>query len=259
MTLSAKDRQGITIILAVVVAFAGLLVASQTLKAPKRDANGCLPSGWTSSTVILLDHSEGIPVQTAHEIEARAVDFINRQVSTNDHVSLYAVSDESARALIPLYEGCKPPSAGNALTESDKSIRRQFDRNFMNKLRKALRQEFPDSATSPIAQAISDLSNTTDLKAEKLNLLIFSDMIENSPSLDMYRCSPDTDPRKLYRNANAGAIERPTFKNVSVHVNVIPRRGLSPGTLHCRSAFWPWLLGDDAGPSAGVTLEYLPG
>jgi hypothetical protein len=258
MALSAKDRKGITIIAAVGVAVLLILLASQTLKSPKRE-HGCLPTGWSSSTVILLDHSEGVPEQTAREIERRTIDFVMNKVGTNDHISLYAVSDQSARALIPLFEGCKPPSTGNALTESQKTIQLRFRRDFLEKLEKALKQHYADSATSPIAQAISDLSTSEDLKTPQSNLIVFSDMIENSPALDMYHCSPTANPRQLYRQANAGAVERPTFHNVNIQVNLIPRRGLSAAALQCRKVFWPWFLGDDAGSSSAVNSEYLPG
>ena len=259
MALSDKDRQGITIIVVVVVAVVGLLLASQLLKPPTRYPNGCLASGWQTSTVILLDHSEGISTQTGREIETRVVDFINNSVPTNGHVSLYTISDESARALVPVFDGCKPPSTGNQFTQSEKSIRLHFNRDFMGKLKAALHQQFSDSTTSPIAQAVSDLSQSEDLRTESSNLLVFSDMIENSPQLDMYHCSGATDPVQEYRAANAGAVERPTFRNVAIVLNMIPRRGLSQATLQCRKRFWPWFFGDDAGPSASLNSNYLPG
>jgi hypothetical protein len=259
MALSEKDRQGITIIVVVVVAVVGLLLASQLLKPPARNANGCLPSGWPTSTVILLDHSEGVSTQTGREIETRVVDFINKSVPTNGHVSLYTVSEQSAHALIPVFDGCKPPSSGNRFTQSERSIRLHFNRDFMGKLKAALGQQFSDSTTSPIAQAVSDLSESKDLRAERSDLLVFSDMIENSPQLDMYHCSDATNPVQQYRAANAGAVERPTFKNVAIVLNMIPRRGLSQATLQCRKKFWPWFFGDDAGPGASLNSNYLPG
>lgn len=244
MALSQKDRRGYTIIGVIVVVLVALLIASQQFKPAKRDAMGCLPSEAPSSTVILLDQSEGVPIQTSREIERRVLEFVTKKVATDGRVSLYAVSDSSSNALLPLYEGCKPPSSGNGITNSDKAIKARFESQFMGKLRSALKKNYRGSTTSPIAQAISDLSVSQDLRAPANNLLIFSDMIENSSALNMYSCTEGQGPIKTYRSNNAGAIERPSFSNVSVSVHRIPRRGLAQGTLQCRNQFWPWFFGD---------------
>lgn len=258
MSLSQKDRQGVTIFLAVAAVLGALLIAGQQFKPPKRDRLNCLLDGAPSSTVILLDHSEGVPRQTSREIEKRVIAFIQDKVETNGRISLYAVSDKSSAALTSLYEGCKLPASGNDITNSDKSIRARYEKQFMHQLQNALRRRFEDSDKSPIAQAISDLSVSQELRALENNLLIFSDLIENSPALNMYRCAGE-DPRETYRRNNAGAVERPTFGAVNLSVHIIPRRGLTEGALQCRNRFWNWFLGDNAGPRAGVKFDYLPG
>jgi hypothetical protein len=259
MALTPKDRKGLTIIGLVAAALVALLLASHKYKPEDRDKLGCLLTGAPSSTVILLDHSEGVPAQTSTEIEKRVIDFINKRVETNGRISIYAVSDTSSAALMSVYEGCKLPSSGNDITNSDKAIRIHFEKRFLAKLRPALREQYSDASTSPIAQAISDLSVSQDLRLKSNNLLIFSDMIENSSALDMYHCPPGADPRAIYRRNNAGAIERPTFDNVNVSIHIIPRRGITQETLQCRNHFWPWFLGDNAGGQAGVKFDYLPG
>ena len=259
MALSQKDRLGYTIIAGVVLVLVALLIASQQFKPAKRDAMGCLPNAAPSSTVILLDQSEGVPIQTSREIERRVLEFITTKVATDGRVSLYAVSDSSSNALMALYEGCKPPSSGNDITNSDKAIKARFDSQFLDKLRSALRRNFRDSTTSPIAQAISDLSASQDLRAAANNLIIFSDMIENSSALNMYSCTDGQGPIQTYRSNNAGAIERPSFSNVSVSVHFIPRRNLAQSTLQCRKQFWPWFFGDSRGQRVELYFDNLPG
>lgn len=251
MALSQKDRRGYTIIAGVVVVLAALLIASQQFKPAKRDAMGCLSNEAPSSTVILLDQSEGVPIQTSQEIERRVLKFITKEVATDGRVSLYAVSDSSSNALMALYEGCKPPSSGNDITNSNKAIKARFESQFMGKVRSALKKKYKESATSPIAQAISDLSVSQDLRAPANNLIIFSDLMENSPALNIYDCSAGQGPIKTYRSNNAGAIERPSFGNVSVYIHMIPRRGLAQSTLQCRDRFWNWFLGNRPGQQAG--------
>jgi hypothetical protein len=257
--MSQKDRQGYTIIACVVLVLVALLIASQQFKPAKRDAMGCLPGEAPSSTVILLDQSEGVSKQTSREIERRVLEFVTKKVATDGRVSLYAVSDTSSNALLPLYEGCKPPSSGNDITNSDKAIKARFDSQFMDKLGSALTRNYKDSMTSPIAQAISDLSASQDLRAAANKLIIFSDMIENSSALNMYRCMDGQGPIKTYRSNNAGAIERPSFSNVSVSVHFIPRRGLAQGTLQCRNQFWNWFFGNSRGQQAELDFDNLPG
>lgn len=256
MPVSAKDKKGWLMIGGGIAVVAGIMAIGQIYKAPARNNIGCT-SAVSSGTVILLDHSEGIPEQTAREIRRRVLDFITNKVPTEAHISMYAVSDSSSRALIPLFERCKPPSKGNRLTESERALEYRFQHDFMAKLEAAVSEKFDDSRSSPIAQAISDISVSDDLRHPNASLLVFSDLIENSPSLDMYHCAGD--PRAAYRAHNQGALERPSFNNVHIELNVIPRRDLGKETLQCRNLFWNWFLGDNKGQSAGVEPQYLPG
>lgn len=259
MSMTQKDKQGMLMIGGGVAAIAALLIATQIFKAEERDENGCVSTSTPTSTVVLLDHSEGMSEQTVAEIRDRVVRFVSGETATDERVYVYAVSESSSNALRPMFEMCKLPSEGNQLTENEKSIKLKFERDFMAGLETALASEFEEGSTSPIAQAIADLSLTRAMKADHPRLLVFSDMIENSAALSMYQCSPSEDPKAIYRSNNRGALERPTFKNAEVSLNVIPRRGLPEGTLHCRTKFWPWFFGDNAGPEAEVTEEFLPG
>ena len=259
MALSKRDRQGIAIIASALFAVVIAAIFSLQMKSqPHADASGCLPD-VKGRTIILLDHSEGVPEQTAQEIKARAFAFLKDRTATYDEVRVYTVTDQSANALRPTFKGCKPPATGNALYQGVKSIKARFEKGFREPLEDLLNQKVGDSTTSPIAQAISDLSVSDAMKAGHTNLVIFSDMIENSPALNMYTCMASASPVAQFKAANVGAVQRPHFQNVTVVLNLIPRRGVKSDTLKCRDKFWPWFFGDNQGPKAALDLTYLPG
>ena len=116
-----------------------------------------------------------------------------------------------------------------------------------------------DTHESPIAQALTDISLSHYLRGRSNTLVVFSDLLEHTAQFSMYRCSSATDPVKAYRETRRGALERPSFRNTRIVVNLVPRFGYGVETLRCRDQFWPWFFGDSQGEQASVTFDYLPG
>src|SRR4051794_28881881 len=100
MPASAKDRQGMMIIGLGAAALVAVGIFAQLNKPPERDQETGCTASVPSATVILLDHSEGMPEQTQREIEKRVVDFVTNKTPTESRISMYAVSDSSSQALI---------------------------------------------------------------------------------------------------------------------------------------------------------------
>lgn len=224
-------------------------------KGPKAGPDNCIGAP-AANTVIVLDYSEEIPVQTKNEILARAMKHISEQVKDNERVTVFTVSDSSQSALKPLVSVCKPPENGNRLIENTRSIRKQFKERFERPLQEVLATDPVEGKESPVAQTLTDIALSEYLAGDKSTLMIFSDMLENTPKFSMYKCDSPAAITEIYRASRRGALERPQFSNTNVEINLIPRIGQSEATLKCRDKFWPWFFGDNHGT---LSMRYLPG
>lgn len=251
--------------IAMIVGSVGILILILVLKQLNKPAPICDPN-IKSKTVILLDHSESISVQTGDAIVERTLKFIETNVPAGEFISVYEISKLSKSNLIPSFEGCKPRQEGSQLVENANKVVRDFA-NFKLKLKKDLSEPIKNSgepAESPIAQAITDLSlDDKHFRSSKLTrLIVFSDFMEYTPKFSLYTCSSGKQAIKDFRASRGGAVERPTFRNTQVFLNVIPRSIQNRSVLQCRDEFWAWFFGDNQGScssDACLTRDYLPG
>lgn len=255
--MSEKDKQGALLLVGVAAVLLCLLGAKAVFdRKPKADKDNCLDP-VTAETVLLLDETEPFSAQTADEIKARALSWIRDRVGVNERVTVFTVTDLSSGSLQPVFSRCRPPENGNRLVENVRRLRKVFDDNFMRPLEERLSVRPGNSRTSPIAQAITDISLSHYLRAPRNSLIVFSDMLENTSSFSMYRCP--ADPIRAFREGRRGGVERPKFRNTEIAINVVPRLGQSRETLRCRDHLWPWFFGDSEGTGAGVQFDPLPG
>ncbi|WP_257540741.1 hypothetical protein [Sphingobium sp. CFD-1] len=257
--LSKKDQQGLWIIVGVVVLMAVAFAGNYRLSnKPKPDERNCI-SPIVDKTAIILDRSDDTPKQTIDEILSRISGYVNDGAKTNELVSIFEISQASRTGLTPVFEACTPQKDGNDLYENRRAIQRFYKDKFQNPLEKALNRKASISEMSPIAEAVIDLSVSKFLDAKSNKLIIFSDLMQNSENTSIYGCLSDEDVIGNFREKRAGAVERPTFKNTSIQLNIIPREGLGKAAVACRDRFWMWFFGDNSGPHAGLETKYLPG
>jgi hypothetical protein len=256
MMSSEKDRQGYMIIAALAVAVIGIFAVKVSVgHKPKPGADNCA-GDVQANTVILLDQSEAVPTQTVEETTSRVMSTVDH-AGVNERVTVFNVSDDSTTFLTPVVSLCKPPTDGNRLYENVAMMRKDFEQKFEKPIREVVSRPPSESNHSPIAQAITDLALSKYLRGSTNRLLIFSDMLENTPRFSMYHCG--ADPVAAYRESRRGAMERPHFKNTTIAVNLIPRTGLSRETIACRDRIWPWFFSDNEGPVPSLVIDYLPG
>jgi hypothetical protein len=258
-TFSKKDQQGFLLIAAVavlvVLAFAFSYHQSNR---PKLDERSC-PADIARATAIVIDRSDDTPTQTLDEIVARTKRFVAESAQQGELVSLFEISGASRTALKPVFSACVPQRDGSDLTENRRKIQRQFAERFARPLDAALAAKQTKSDSSPISEAISDLSASEYLGAPVNHLIVFSDMLQNSDNASLYRCTSAKSAIADFRTHRAGAIERPTFRNTAIELHVIPREGIGPDTVKCRDGFWAWFFGNDEGADAGLSMRMLPG
>lgn len=259
MVLSEKDKKGIILIALVVGALLAIVGVKLAIGSPpKVGPDGCIGK-VVANTVIVLDHSETLTDQTRNEIVARAMTYVREKTQANERVTVFNVSDLSKKSLVPIFNRCKPHQDGNRVYEDTRGIEKAFKRDFIEPLQRVLSTAPVNAKQSPIAQGLIDISLTQYLRGEHNSLLVFSDMLENTPKFSLYSCG---DPKKavaLFRESRKGAQERPQFRHTSVSLNMIPRMDIAKATLICRDQVWEWFFGDNEGDGARSEIDYLPG
>jgi hypothetical protein len=106
-----------------------------------------------SKTVVLLDRSQGVAKQTTEAIVNRTWQHIEDSVSVGELVTIYDLTQDSKKNLMPIFQACKPRSEGSQLTENAKRVKLDFQ-NFNKKLRNELANPIDGSDESPLAQAL---------------------------------------------------------------------------------------------------------
>lgn len=256
--LSKKDKQGLGLVAGAMLVVASVGVYKFTTGSkPKPAENYCLEP-VSANTVIIVDESEETTEQTRAEIAARVAKYIKTSAKDNERITVFTLAAESARELRPKLSICKPRSNGNRFVENTKKIDANM-RKMEQQVLEALRQTHSDSPESPLAQALIDISLSEYLRGTENNLLVFSDLLENTSKFSLYNCPADSNVIQDFRQSRVGAMERPKFINTRVLLNVIPRFEIQPGALKCRDRLWMWFFGDNEGAHASLDLDYLPG
>lgn len=243
----------------VVVALVAVVAVKLAIGTPaKPDSDGCVGK-VVANTVVVLDHSEQLAEQTIREIAARTLAHVTSNVAVNERVTVFNVSDHSRKALVPIFSRCRPAQEGNRAIEDTRGIAKAYTQKFLEPLQAVLKTVPVDAKESPIAQALIDVSLTQYLRGEHNSLLVFSDMLENTPKFSMYGCSDAAQAVARFRESRKGAEERPKFRQTAVWLHMIPRTEVSKATLKCRDGIWAWFFGDNDGAAASLVVDYLPG
>lgn len=254
-----RDRQGAMLIAGVLTAVVGLVGFRAVLSGKTRPGPNLCVGSPNASTVIVVDRSETTTQQTLREIQARAMSYVRDSVKDNELVSVFTVDDVAKQALAPLFSLCRPRRDGNRFVENVRVLENRFRATFEAPLDTALQPKQGTSTESPLAQAITDISLSQYLRSRRNTLLVFSDLLENTNRFSLYRCQSPSRVIEQFRQSRTGAMERPSFRNTMVRLNIIPRLDQSRTTLECRDTLWVWFFGDNPGSEAGVELDYLPG
>jgi hypothetical protein len=256
---STKDKQGIALAAIAGLAFLGLFAAYITLANKDPLDERLCPKIIERKTVFLIDRSDDTPSQTIVEIKNRIAKTIADEVKDGELVSIFYITDSAQQDLRPVFSMCKPQSEGNIVYEDQRTIARRFEASFRKPLDAALQEQPSGGEISPVAETLTDFLASDFLDGQVNRLSVFSDLMQNSDGVSLYQCSDQRAAVAAYRQARAGAVERPKLKNVEVILNIIPRAGLGTVVVRCRDGFWAWFFGDNEGENAGVTSSYLPG
>lgn len=241
------------------VAIVGLLAASQYMKKEKVDTRGCT-QGVLDKSVIVLDTSDEVSAQTQSEMIRRVMNLVEDTVHEGEMVSIFKVSELSKKNLTPTFARCKPRRSGNALNENTRTLARAYKDKFLIPLQKALESPIDGSKQSPIAQSLVDISLSDYLRTNgAARLIIFSDFMEYTDKFSLYKCNSGIQAVSEFKYSRGASVARPTFRDVDVQLNIIPRPEISSAIGKCRTYFWNWFFGDNKGSHSRFVPSDLPG
>jgi hypothetical protein len=253
-TMLASVAAGVSVVVLIAI-----FAAAKFMKPEPVDAMGC-GKEISGKTVIVLDTSDEVAAQTRKEIFDRVKDAVERKVHDGDLVSVFTVSDLSKKNLVPAFAYCKPRRTGNELHESPRMLERNYVTKFQKPLQDVVQAPIQGSKESPIAQSLIDLSLSDFVRSNgNTNLIVFSDLMEYTDRFSLYKCGAGSQAIRAFRDSRGATVARPTFYNVDVQLNIIPRGDVTAAVGRCRDTFWAWFFGDDDGPGARFTPSNLPG
>ncbi len=259
MRLSVQRQNQVGIILLCISGFLliSLLVAYWTSAAHRQKldkASGCPQSGPHSITAILLDLTDPVsPVQK--EALIKYLDDLTSTIPQYGELALFTIKPTSNELLHPVLEVCNPGRGSdvNMLTGNPALVEKRWQKNFYNKFNDALSRLLtsePD-ATSPILECIQQIAVQLYLgnKVQKIpkELIIISDMIQNTKGLSQYR---RIESFQTFRTSSYYLKVRPQLSGVKVKIFYLRRTTASriQGKRHIE--FW-----NDYFTDAGGTLE----
>lgn len=245
-----KTVLGYTFIGITAVTLLTLLGTMKAIGHPEVKLDGC-SADVTKNTIFVLDHSDKLSIQTRSEITSRALEHI-KNTKENERISVFYVSDESKNKLEPVFSSCKPPNSGNSLYQNVKSIQKRYNDMFYNPLKKVLDVEPTGTMETALTQALIDISLMQTYKGTNIELVLFSDLFENTNKFSLYNCSSNT-VIPLYQKTRIGRTEKPNI-NANITLELIPVEHISTEVLKCRDKLWSWFFSD-----SNVNIQNLPG
>ena len=225
---SKKDLQGFFIIGGVVLIFAALIIIAFVLQSNqvKVDAAFCPTEQTYAHTLVLIDDTETLSLGQIAAVQ-RYMKEIPNNLETKEKLSLHMLYESAEGNLASIFSLCNPKikeGKCNELYQNCDKIKKEYEQEFSGVLEENLQRLYGigENPTSPIMEVIYKLSSLPDFGSgydDKMRLIIFSDMMQNS---DRYSHYKNIDFGQCSGNSYCqGAI--PSLRNAEVIIYYIER------------------------------------
>ena len=210
--------------------------------------------------VVIIDQTDPVTPLQRDEIGKRVLTFLNnarikspiiysaaeikqQDAPVNSLVSIFNITSDY-KNLKPALVACRPAGKSdvNAITDDPQSKERDYKKLFLNPVSEKIAMTGVPDKASPILETLAAISRTNYFSPmgsgmPKTKVLIFSDLVQFSDSLNMYGC---VDPASIKDSSLITSV-RESYKNAEVYLNVIDRDkkdSLNLPTNRCLSLFW---------------------
>lgn len=238
------------IVIAIIVIGGGIFALKVILTPKPTDSVTFCPEQIESVTAVLLDATD--PPSPAQRKEAKnRIEEIKKQLPINGRIDLYALGMRDKDGLTErFFSLCNPGETLNPLVQKAtadrlKQVKKLWKEGFGDKLTNQIERFLASPATneSPILEAVREVAlqsfDTFETKnATRKNLIIVSDMIENTRNYSQYKLSPsklnfaDLQYLPFYKLIAVNALN-----DVRVEIIYIKRRDALSGT-EAHYNFW---------------------
>lgn len=220
------------------------------------DPDHC-PTNVERNATIVIDFRQPLRHYTADEVINRVTQFVRYQVKPNERISLFDLSSGGNGELMPTISACKLVAWRTWLARATGANKEAIEERVIRAVRKALAEPRTTGA-NPLTRVVTDLSLSRYLRATSNTLVIFSDLVEQTPAFSLLACASSETVVRLFSESRHGVMVRPNFFDTKISVNVIPRPDLTGPVDACRKRLWNWFLGDSNGTDSEVQFDYLP-
>jgi len=191
---SRRDILALGLIAAVVVLTAGIFLGLMFLTDPVDDY-GCPTKHKVGHAIVLIDKTDAFNVAQQRIL----TDLIERfksdlqWLALRDKLSIYVLDDTNYVRPRPMFSACRPKSDSevNELIEDRYILKSEFEQKYASRLQVVLTEVLKGTktATTPLLEMLREISVLPDFGHDlpARRLVIFSDMIHNTPEWSMYR------------------------------------------------------------------------
>ncbi len=198
-------KEIVFIVVLVLIILAGAGIAAYYFFQPKQEVDKATLCPKTNgniqpfgNVVILIDETDPLTENQKDFINVE-INNIVRQQSPGTMISVYFISQSEPIQRKPAFSLCKVRDGGdaNTLTENGNLLKKRFQRNFEEPLRKALQQLKLVTVPSRESRLFEQLQSISVNSFQKYHtegpqeLYIFSDMLHNSKEYSLYSSKQD--------------------------------------------------------------------
>jgi len=215
---------------------------------PQPEQNGCLPTGYTDSAVIVIDDTDPRPPLLVENFIETTLQTLKDDVKFKPNVtmiSVFRVNDRTSKNFMPIFAKCKPKQDGNELYENSKKIKKRALVGWGAVVEGITPGNTP-SPESAVAEALTQLSLTQYLKPKGNSyLFLLSDMMQHSANLSLYGCRDVHTAIQTYTSNTVGGTPRPSFEGAQISIFLMPALDVKDSkVISCRNQFWTWFFRD---------------
>ena len=224
-----KDRRGVVVGGVAALFLVGLFLWGQRGGRSLDSANCPHDRRYAAQVAILVDPSDSLTIVQGSSATPRIVEAIERDAPETAEIRVYTVGRVGRGDTTAVFRACKPahPDGVSPLTGNPRIAERRYREDFLTPLQQTLAAllDVEGDTISPIMEGIQATAvNAFQPRNAYIprQLLIVSDMIQNSADLSFYTDPVDFGP--LSRNPDYGTL-RVDLSGVAVTVFLLARRG----------------------------------
>lgn len=219
----------------------------------------CPVDGPLGHNILLVDKTDPLNLAQKAAFDLLVTDWVSNKTPPGYLLSIFVLGDDFIAQTKPLVELCNPGDGKghNELTENIKQLNRQYKDRFLTPIFEQSTQllSITPAQESPILEMLQMVSLNSIRKYHvdgPKNLILLSDLLQNSRQLNMYKAVPAYEE---FANTGYAHKTQINFEGVDIKIHYLQN---SP-SLQVEKLFRFWADYFKAARAKSMSLEALPG